>query len=269
MHVLGEERVPLQPGTPPNRRRFFSRADQLEFTEGHVAHAREAFPGEPRLRLADAHFAEFLTFLPTIGPTGINSQQTSPELLESLDRLTSQRFSAALDSKSVKMILDRVNLIPRAVDRYAALAVDGALRADAELHQGFLALRLEAWDQALVHLDAVPESAEPMLIALTELFRGWVFEQTGRTNEAIEAYRRSLAAAPLARTTSILLAAQLTRIGRQQEAYAIADAALKARPTVFDDALATMPPLDPWLLYKRGDAVMLPTYLDRLREALR
>lgn len=72
---------------------------------------------------------------------------------------------------------------------------------------------------------------------------------------------------------SILLAAQLTRTGRQREAYAILDAALKASPApdVSNFRVDGMvdPPPDPRLLYQRGDAVMLATYLDRLRETLR
>jgi hypothetical protein len=264
---------------PPARRRFFSRADQLEYSDGHVTHARKAFPDEVRLQLASAHFAESQTFLPSSGPRGINSQQTSPALLESLDRQQRQPVGLNPDGRpagplDIKRILDRVDRIPRVVDQYGALYRHEPIRGDVELRQGFLALRLEAWDDALAHLDnAVATAAEPELVGLGHLFRGWVFEQTGRPEDAITAYRAALAPAPLARTTSILLAAQLTRNGRQDEAYPILDAALKASPMpdaqVFRQHGEPEPALDLWPRYRNGDAVLLTSYVKRMREALR
>jgi tetratricopeptide (TPR) repeat protein len=283
IHVLGADVVPVSVSRGMTRANvtFFSRADQEEFSTGHLAHARAALPGEPRLLLPPVHYAESLTFLASGigGPHGINSQQTSPQLLESLDRLLVSRVNASrdlrhLDSTAVKLILERVDRIPGVASRYAALGEHEALRGDAELHQGFLALRLESWDEALLHLDEVARvPSARALVGLSHLFRGWIFEQTNRVGEAIAAYRLSLEAAPLARTASILLAAQLTRIGRQREAYTILDAALKASPapdvSPFHATGMLDPAPDPWLLYQRGDAVMLATYIDRLRETLR
>jgi tetratricopeptide (TPR) repeat protein len=291
IHVLGE--IAAKPPPPMTRAsfKFFSRADQEEFSKGHLEHARAAIPDEPRLLLPAAHYAESLTFLSGIlgGPNGINSQQTSPEFLESMERIFQLGTNAVpgsreLDQKSVKEMLARVDQIPKVAERYAALGANPALRADAELRQGFLDLRLTSWETALAHLDEVPRTTdEPALIGLSHHFRGWIFEQTRRTEEAVEAYRLALAAAPRARSVSILLAAQLTKAGQLHEAYAVLDDALKASPTPalrFAVALRgrgssgrfegnVNPPPDLWLLYRRGDAVMLRTYVDRLREALR
>jgi tetratricopeptide (TPR) repeat protein len=279
-HVLGVAKVPMPPTVHPRDVPFINQADREEFIDGHVDHVAQALPTEPRLRLADLHYAEYLTFLPDIeGPLGIGGQQTSSGVLASLEDLLKNRSRAslalqALDPREVKDLLTRVRRIPQIVSRYAALAPEESLRADAELRQGFLRLRLEEWDVALAHLEAVPRSTrEAPLVALSHHFRGWIFEQTNRREAAIAAYRDALTAVPRARSVSLLLAAQLTQVGQLDEAYALMDAALKARPAP-DRRLITMAashdaPIDPWLRYKRGDALLLTTFLERLREALR
>lgn len=278
-HVLGVAKVPMPPTISPREMPFINQADREEFIDGHLDHVAKALPGEPRLRLPDVHYAEYLTFLPDLeGPLGIGGQQTSSGVLASLEELLRNRARAnaaqqGLDPREVKELLARVRRIPQIASRYAALASEEPLRGDADLRQGFLRLRLEEWDAALAHLEAVPRGTdEAPLVALSHHFRGWIFEQTNRRDAAIVAYREALAAAPRARSVSLLLAAQLTQIGRLDEAYALMDAALKARPAP-DRRLLTMAaphdaPIDPWLRYKRGDALLLTAFLDRLREAL-
>ncbi len=279
-HLLGVANVPMPPTIRPRDVPFINQADREEFVDGHLDHIAKALPGEPRLRLANVHYAEYLTFLPDVeGPLGIGGQQTSSEVLTSLEDLLRNRSRAspalqALDSREVKDLLARVRRIPEIASRYAALAPDASLRGDADLRQGFLRLRMEEWEAALAHLDAVPRhTREAPLVALSHHFRGWIFEQTNRREPAIVAYRAALAALPRTRSVSLLLAAQLTQIGQLDEAYAVMDAALKARPAP-DRRLITMPaphdaPIDPWLRYKRGDALLLATYFEQLREALR
>ena len=279
-HVLGVAKVPMPPTISPRDMPFINQADREEFVDGHLDHVAKALPGEPRLRLADVHYAEYLTFLPDLeGPLGIGGQQTSSGVLASLEDLLKNRARAnatllALNPREVKDLLPRVRRIPEIASRYAALAPEEPLRGDAELRQGFLRLRQEEWDAALAHLEAVPQSTrEAPLVALSHHFRGWIFEQTNRREAAIAAYREALAAVPRARSASLLLAAQLTQIGQLDEAYALMDAALKARPAP-DRRLLTIAaphdaPIDPWLRYKRGDALLLTTFLERLREALR
>lgn len=277
-HLVGTAKAKLPIGLTASSVRFFSAADQEELALGHLSHARRAMPMEARLQLVEVQYEEHQTFLPFAGPLGINSPQTSPILLDSLDRLlrppASKTPEKALDPRSAKAALDRVNRIGVVASRYEALRRHAALRADIELHQGFLDLRLEAWSGALAHLDEVPRATvEPMLIALSHHFRGWIYEQTGQRAQAIAAYRASLAAAPLARSVSILLAAQLTENGEQEEAYAILDAALKARPAPDRSRYVPWPetpgPRDPWPLYRRGEALLLESHMQRLRETLR
>ena len=275
LHLLGAGVV--RPSTS-EATRFFSVADKAEFSAGHLSHARLALGDEPRLLLADVYYAERQTFL-SDSPAGITAQQTSPQLLDSFRAMLNDKFNArppriAPDPRALQLLLDRVDRLPALQARYEDLARHPALRGDALLHLAFLRMRLEAWNEALAHLDAALRvSREPMVIGMSHHFRGWIFEQTGRRDDAIEAYRAALAVAPLARSTSILLAAQLGQTGRQEEAYEVLDAALKARPAP-DRGWAPEPlprdaPADLWPLYQRGDALMLRAYLERLREALR
>lgn len=279
-HVLGVAKVPMPASISPKHVPFFNGADRDEFFEGHLAHVGEAFRDEPRVHLADIQYAESLTFLPDgEGPLGINGQQTSPAVLESLARLLRDKFNAsppqyALDPRAVEDVLDRVNRIPKVAARYAALTAHEPLRGDVELRQGFLRLRLEDWAGALAHLEAVPRvTREAPLVSLSHHFRGWILEQTDRPDAAIAAYREALAGMPRARSTSLLLAAQLTKAGQVDEAYGVLDLALKARPApdrrALTLAVAADAPIDPWPRYKRGDALLLSSFLERLRESLR
>ena len=279
-HVLSVAKVPIPTTIRPRDVRFFNQSDREEFIDGHLDHVAKALSSEPRLRLADLHYAEYLTFLPDVeGPVGIGGQQTSSEVIASLEQLLKDRSRVsaalqALDPREVKDLLGRVRRLPELASRYAALGAEQDLRADAELRQGFLALRLERWEAALAHLEEVPRlTRETPLVALSHHFRGWIFEQTDRREPAIAAYRAALAALPRARSASLLLAAQLTQIGQIEEAYALTDTALRARPAP-DRRLLTLfvppdAPIDPWPRYKRGDALMLASFLDRLREGLR
>ena len=98
--------------------------------------------------------------------------------------------------------------------------------------------------------------------------------ENGPTAEELAAAKSFLKGSyALTLDTSGKIAAQLTQIGQLDEAYALMDAALKARPAP-DRRLLTIAaphdaPIDPGLRYKRGDALLLTTFLERLREALR
>ena len=255
---------------------FFGDADREEATTGHLAHARLAFPDEPRWRLAEAHYEESLTILEeAAGPIGIGGHQTTREQREELVRAAAgQKPGPAVGPMSrhaATVALDRLGRIPPLVQRYEALNSVPSLRGDVALHLGFLRIRNEEWDEALGHLREVAKlSKEPALVSLSHHFMGWVYQQTDQRAAAIDAYRKALAVSPRSRSTSILLAAQLLDAGRQAEAYTVMHGALEARrtPGTFATEEADPPP-DLWPLYPRGDAPLLPTYIARLREALK
>jgi tetratricopeptide (TPR) repeat protein len=257
-------------------KQFVGDADREEATTGHLAHARLAFPDEVRWRLTEVHYEESQTILEeAAGPLGIGGHQTTPQRREDLARAASGQKAGPsvgpMSRHAAAAALDRLGRIPPLVQRYEALNSVPSLRGDVALHLGFLRIRNEEWDEALAHLREVPKlSKEPALVSLSLHFMGWVYQQTDQRAAAIDAYRKALAVSPQARSTSILLAAQLLDAGRQAEAYTVMHGALEARrgPGTFATEEADPPP-DLWPLYPRGDAMLLPTYLARLREALK
>ena len=275
--VLGSTRASVPRTAPGWRPAFFSRADREEFTAGHLAHARGAVPDEPRFDLADVQYEESLTFL-WDNPVGINAHQTSPATVAEMQKRVTEKFTpsadpVALHPFALKVLLGRIDGIPRVAARYEALGRDERVRGDVELRLGFLGLRQESWAAALEHFANVPRfTGERVLVGLSHHFRGWIFDQTGRRDAAIQAYRDALTATPLARSTSLLLAPLLMQTGQQEEAFAVLHAAIKARPE--PDQLTSGPapfdaPIDPWPLYKRGDALRLRSFLLELRKSLR
>jgi tetratricopeptide (TPR) repeat protein len=255
---------------------FFGDADREEAATGHLAHARAAVPGEVRWRLAEVHFEESQTVLEAAaGPIGIGGHQMPRAERDQLARAAAGQHVGPplgpMSKAAAAAALDRLGRIPSLIQRYESLNGVPSLRGDVSLHLGFLRIRLEEWDEALVHLREVPRlTPEPALVSLSHHFAGWVYQQTGQRDAAIEAYRQALATSPGSRSTSILLAAQLLDAGRQADAYALLHGALEARRTPGTFAAAEPdPPPDLWPLYPRGDAVLLPTYLARLREAIR
>jgi hypothetical protein len=277
-HVIGGLWIQSRAATYLRRtpKLFFGDADREEATTGHLAHARLAVPDEVRWRLAEVHYEESQTILEeAAGPLGIGGHQTSRQQREELARAASGQKSGPqvgpLSRHGAAAALDRLGRIPPLVARYEALNTVPSLRGDVALHLGFLRIRNEEWDEALGSLREVPKlTEEPALISLSHHFMGWAYQQTDQRAAAIEAYRKALAVSPRSRSTSILLAAQLLDAGRQTEAYALMHGALEARrtPGTFAAEEADPPP-DLWPLYPRGDALLLPKYLARLREALK
>ncbi len=258
-------------------KQFLGRADQEEAIDGHLSHAKASFPEEPRWLLVAAQFEESRTFLEEAMATGISGHQTSPAELEAMAAaLKGERVDRSNRSPNLlfaKSALHRAGLVQSVAARYEALGVQAPLRGDAALHLGFLRIRFEDWDAALRYLADVPTlTTEPVAVAMSHHFAGWVYQQTNRRAEAIAAYRRALALAPRSRSTSILLAAQLAASGEVADAYQTLHEAHEARPApaIFPPAPSSaQPPLDLWPMYPRGDAALVPAYLTRLREALR
>jgi len=275
-HIVGGQWTQMRAATYLRRtlRQFFGEADYDEATTGHLAHARLAVPDETRWQIAEAHYEETRTSLEE-GPLGIGSQQVSAARRDLLARAAAgQRIrppEEPIDRASAKALLERIDRVPAVIERYRKLNAHEELRGDVALRLGFLRLRLEEWDAALADLREVPHlTQEPALVSLSHHFAGWIFQQTNRRAAAIDAYRRALAVTPRARSTSILLAAQLADAERLPEAYVLVNEALMARPSPASFPAETADaPLDPWPLYSRGDALLLPTFITRLREALR
>jgi hypothetical protein len=194
--------------------------------ETHADHASKRFPDEPRFALARAVALEM---------------QTWPD-----DRHRSPRDRDAA-------LADRVIAGFRTAAKYPEA------RAEANIRLGFFTLRHGLAGNALRQLREAAEVKDPYLRYLLGLFEGRAYERENDPDAAIAAYRRALDAVPHAQTAELALASALARRGRQAEAAAVTQAALRPGPR----------PSDPWVSYGLGDLRMWPVIAGALEEALR
>ena len=247
-------------------------ADRQEIAAGHLTHAIAAFPHEGRFRLTDVLTRGALTsVIPLSASRNRMDANELPVKTPPTDRDQVQRLAELLASLPV---------IERDLE---ALASEDSIRAEVELNLGYLLVRQQRWDDALAHLDRVaPSTNDAFLICISHYLRGWVFQRTGRRDDAIGEYRLALDASPGARSISTMLADQLAQAGRQAEAYSVLDAGLKRSAAAVDSRpqllsrggrAGAMPfvsqQLDAWDLFQHGDTRLIPTYITQLREALR
>jgi tetratricopeptide (TPR) repeat protein len=153
-------------------------------------------------------------------------------------------------------------LLPVAADFVKVAGDYPGVRAEANVHIGYLAIRAARPDAALTPLATAVTSDDPYVSYLAEHFTGRALEALGRRDEAIAAYRRALAIVPNAPSTATLLAAQVflsDDAAERNEAHTILETANAASPR----------PLEPWDQYWQGDARLRPVYVDRLRQDLR
>jgi hypothetical protein len=149
--------------------------------------------------------------------------------------------------------------IDEAIKLFAPLLADAGLSGEVELRIGYFELRRDKWANALARFDAArTKASEPVLRATADYFGGWVYEQQNRPDEAIAAYRRAHAIAPLMRNLTMRLSALLFMQNQRAEAYALLDRAVSARP-VQTDLLVTL---------ERADARFVPDWFASIRRAL-
>jgi tetratricopeptide (TPR) repeat protein len=209
-----------------------------EAADGHLMHARQRLPDEPRWRLADAMARTAIDFVPG-RPGG------RPDLL---------RNREATNASDDKKLL--------AAERsFEPLVNVTGIAGEAELRIAQLELRRRQWSSALAHLDRARPlvAGQEVLPAATDYFAGWAYEHLNRPEDAIAAYRRALDREPMLRQPATLLAAQLFLVHEPSDAHAILLGAFAASPE----------PHDLGLQIEHADGRLMPGYIRQLREALR
>jgi tetratricopeptide (TPR) repeat protein len=207
----------------------------------HLARARARVPDEPRWRLADLARRSRID----AHPAG-SLDLVRPDGLDLLGDKTLYRQAAGR--------------IPQLQSEFEKLGLELSLAGEIELNLGYLDLLRAQWASALSHLDRSRTlTDEPFLHAVADYLGGWANERLRRPAEALAAYRRANALVPHVRNLSFLLAGQLFLANERAEGYAVLDAAIHTDPA----------PPDLLTAFESGDARLVPSYLARLREALR
>jgi tetratricopeptide (TPR) repeat protein len=209
--------------------------------EGHLAHARARFPDEPRWELIEL----VARSRKRVGPVDRVQDLTG---LRRADVLRDERHDRS----------EAIAGFRRSFERLAR--EQPRLSGEAWLHAGFLELLARRWREALERFGrARPLLNEPVLLAALDYFSGWALDRLDQPAGALAAYERAHVIAPAVRNLSTLLAAQLFRANERARAYEVLEAGLEEDPA----------PLDLRTQVERGEARIVPMYLERMREALR
>jgi tetratricopeptide (TPR) repeat protein len=234
---------------------------------GHVAHARERFPDEPRFRLAQVVARDYQSdrtgLRRDVQAYGqqIRAYEVPPAALADL-RERAGRNKRSRDQQNAADLLAQLESLPQIAAGYTELAEYPEIRAEVELRFGYLAVRLLQWDRAIEHVTMVPTlTTDPDFIYASHYIRGWASQRAGRRQDAIDAYRQATAMRPDGRSARMLLASQLflsDRLGDRDAAYDEVQAASRLPQTT----------ADPWRIFKQSEGRLWSERIAELREAL-
>ena len=207
-----------------------------EGRNGHLFHAADRFPFEPRLKLA--------LMLTRPGMLAIGTRPLGRQVAYASMSLRHLDLDAA----------HQTGVLRDTFDRLATLAREPAIEHEILLRRGVLRFMTGAPDAA-PDLQQAAGSDEPFVRYLAYLMLGIVYERTGESRSAIGAYSLAVRATP-GTAASMALASLLFREGQPDDAARVADEWAR-RPRIED----------PWRQYEFGDYRLVPEVLSVLRSA--
>jgi tetratricopeptide (TPR) repeat protein len=196
-----------------------------ELTLKHLAHIRSRFPQEPRVDLAKALIEENMYWRGRLQPTN---------------------GRVFIDESVTKAAITSLELAAKRPEN----------GPEAHLRLGYLEYARDHLEDALTHLSAAAlGDDDPTRLYVAYLTIGRMHEKAGRMPEAIDAFRKALAAVN-GLSAALALAVRLYDINERDEADAIVEAALSLGSTA----------RDPWKQYGYGDLRRWPAIIAKLRE---
>jgi hypothetical protein len=231
-----------------------------ELFRGHLAHAVARFPNDPRFALANAVSIESLSWeVGGLGrdpnQRGIIAGEIAPEALARTNSDWDDSGPSQQKPRSGQTTGPGIRQVRQVAQRYASLANEPPIAAEASIRAGVVSFRIANNEQAIGHLARVSQLTEdPFLVHLSRLIEGVVRERQGRDDDAVAAYRSALEAVPRAQTASTMLTARLIKMGRMADAAKVAEEFFSGPPVV-----------DPWRQYRLGDFRSWPSLMKQLR----
>jgi tetratricopeptide (TPR) repeat protein len=226
---------------------------------GHVLHALERFPDEPRLRLARAMAIASRYAVAREMDAPRAGERTGPANTPAPPgraggpppAILSRRNTAIAD-----LVVQFGGSADYARESLAALATDPIVGADARMRLGYLHLQTGDYDAAVVETRAAAAMASDAdLRYVSHYLAGQSAQTLGDLDAAETHYRTALDARPRAQSATLALAALLHARGAGSEAYDLVAASIAARPAA----------PDPWRAFLYGDYPRLPQWLTELR----
>jgi hypothetical protein len=240
----------------------------IDGVHGHIAHALERFPDEPRFQLARvmarelSRNGEWMADSETRPRSGALPGELTDDYVAALSEAAKPpKRSQPINHMAlyrVQQELAMVDQVREVRHQYEALLGVEPIAGEVHLRYAYSTLKLGDRNGGLEHLShAAALLKDPVLLYTTYLFAGSARERVNQPLQAIAEYEHALAFAPGARSASLALTSLLMRQSRVQEAAAIAEQLL-GRP-------GTVDPVGPFRL---GDHRLVSDYLERLKRAL-
>jgi tetratricopeptide (TPR) repeat protein len=235
----------LSPLTPPRARAR---------VQGHVLHALERFPNEPRIHLARAlaiasrHAVMTEMGMPRAGQRTLPVAGRMPNIIiigpgappEPLEDLLRPNADYARRELSV-------------------LTGDPTIGAEARMRLAYVQFQARDYESAASEARAAADRAsDPDVKYLSHYLGGQALQSIGDLPAAEAQYRSALEALPRAQSATLALAALVHARGDANTAYELAAASIGARP----------PAPDPWRHFMYGDFPRLPGLIAEMRKAI-
>ena len=220
--------------------------------QGHVLHALDRFPDEPRFKLARA--------VAIASRHAVMSEMDAPRARQRTEPATPPMVITSGSGPANPIIMEFLRPgTDYATQQLGLLLDDPAVGAEARMRLAYVHLQSGGYEFALDEArTAAKASPDTDVRYLAHHIAGHATQTLGDLAGAEQHYRAALDARPAAQSATLALAALLHARGDGNTASDLVAASIAARP----------PAPDPWRLFLYGDFPRLPSLIAELRKAV-
>lgn len=222
--------------------------------QGHVVHALDRFPDEPRLHLARAMALASRHAVMSEMEAPRTGTRSGPANRFGSTGQTASRVTVTPPIAGLEDLLRPNSDYPK--QEMAALGTDPVIGAEARMRLAYLHLQSGAYESAGVEAaSAAAATTDADIAYLAHVIAGQAAQARGEVSSAEAHYRSALDERPRAQSATLALAALVHARGDANAAYDLLAASQDARP----------PAPDPWRMFMYGDFPRLPALIAELR----